>query len=91
MATTVPRRPSRQARRRLPNRLLGHGLVLPPRLCPCLIAASQRHARRLAILWKHLAIDNWHTNARLARRHPVNQLKEDLEQGKKLRFCYGKL
>ena len=91
MATTVPRRPSRQARRRLPNRLLGRRLVLPSRLCPCLGVASQRHARRLTILWKRLAIDNWHANAQLACRHPVDQLKENLEQGKKLRFCYGKL
>ena len=37
--------------------------------------------------YKHFGIDDYHSKAKPACRNPLDQLKENVELGKKMRFC----
>ncbi|PIL30060.1 hypothetical protein GSI_07637 [Ganoderma sinense ZZ0214-1] len=41
--------------------------------------------------WKHFGIDKIHANARPVCRNPIEQLKENLTEGRKMKFCCGRL
>ena len=41
--------------------------------------------------WKHFGIANVYANARLACGNPLDQLEENLTEGRKMKFCCGKL
>ncbi|KAM5531972.1 hypothetical protein V8D89_014372 [Ganoderma adspersum] len=41
--------------------------------------------------WKHFGIANVYANARPACRNPLDQLGENLTEGRKMKFCCGKL
>ncbi|PIL28418.1 hypothetical protein GSI_08452 [Ganoderma sinense ZZ0214-1] len=41
--------------------------------------------------WKHFGIDRLHANAHPACRNPLDQLEENLMEGRKMKFCCGKL
>ena len=41
--------------------------------------------------WKHFGIDRIHARARPACRNPLDQLEENLAEGRKMKFCCGKI
>ncbi|KAI9059375.1 hypothetical protein FKP32DRAFT_1606082 [Trametes sanguinea] len=41
--------------------------------------------------WKHFGIDQERAHARPACRHPLDQLEENVREGRKIRFCCGKI
>ncbi|KAI1786275.1 hypothetical protein LXA43DRAFT_1111239 [Ganoderma leucocontextum] len=41
--------------------------------------------------WRHFGIDRHHAAARLACRSPLDQLEENLVEGRKMKFCCGKV
>ena len=43
------------------------------------------------LFWKHLGIDKWRGNALPSCRSPIEQLRENVHEGKRLKFCCGKV
>lgn len=41
--------------------------------------------------WKHFGIDDWRWNALVSVRHPWDIFKENIGEGKRMKFCCGKL